>query len=91
MFENNVETLFEDMIRVRGKKFYEENMIHNCVKTQNQYISYVQASDFNNEYQVKIIVNKSNEIIRMECSCPYPNNCKHEYATILYIKNKCEQ
>ena len=43
---------------------------------------------FGKEYEVNIIMNKNNKIQKIECNCPYPNNCKHEYATILYIRDK---
>ena len=56
--------------------------------TNSKYISYVQGTNFSTEYKVIISVNKENEITDMECNCPYQSNCKHEYATLLYIRNK---
>lgn len=87
IFDDEIDTLFSDTIRYRGKDYFDNDMIHHCELCESKYISYVQGTDFSTEYKVVISVNKENEIINMECNCPYQNNCKHEYATLLYIRN----
>ena len=88
IFDGDIDTLFADTIRGRGKDYFDNKMIHHCELTNSKYISYVQGTDFSTEYKVFISVNKENEITDMECDCPYQSNCKHEYATLLYIRGK---
>ena len=38
--------------------------------------------------QFSIRVDENDNIKSMNCTCPYEANCKHEYATILCIRNK---
>lgn len=91
LFYGDIDSLFADMIIERGKDYFKNKMIHNCEKINSTYISYVQGTDFSTEYKVVISINKDNEITNMECNCPYKNNCKHEYATLLHIRNKYEK
>lgn len=86
--KGDIESLFSEPIIYRGKDYFESNMIHHCELTNSNYIAYVQGTDFSTEYKVVIAVNEENEIINMKCNCPYQNNCKHEYATLLYIRNQ---
>lgn len=88
LFDGDIDFLFADMIIERGKDYFENQMIHNCEKINSTYIAYVQGTDFSTEYKVVISINKDNEITNMECNCPYQNNCKHEYATLLHIRSK---
>lgn len=88
LFDGDIDTLFADTIRIRGKDYLDNEMIHHCELTNSKYIAYVQGTEFSTEYKVVILVNKENEIIDMECDCPYQSNCKHEYATLLYIRKK---
>lgn len=46
----------------------------------------VRGSNPYNDYKVEIKVDDNNNITSMNCTCPYEANCKHEYATILYIR-----
>ena len=85
---DEIEDLFETQIKIRGKDYYSNNMVYSCNKSLNKYTAFVQGTEFGKEYEVNIIMNKNNKIQKIECNCPYPNNCKHEYATILYIRDK---
>lgn len=88
LFDGDIDSLFADMIIERGKDYFKNHMIHNCEKSNSRYIAYVQGTNFSTEYKVVIFINKDNEITNMECNCPYQNNCKHEYATLLHIRSK---
>ena len=85
---DEIEDLFETQIKIRGKDYYSNNMVYSCNKSLNKYTAFVQGTEFGKEYEVNIIMNKNNKIQKIKCNCPYPNNCKHEYATILYIRDK---
>ena len=88
IYSNEIEDLFETQIKIRGKDYYSNNMVYSCTKSLNKYTAFVQGTEFGKEYEVNIIMNKNNKIQKIECNCPYPNNCKHEYATILYIRDR---
>lgn len=88
MYSDEIEDLFDVQIKIRGKEYYSNNMVYSCKKSQNKYTAFVQGTEFGKEYEVNITMNKNNIIQKIECNCPYPNNCKHEYATILYIRDK---
>lgn len=88
VYDGNIDTLFEKKIIDRGRDYYSSSMIHSCSKVDDKFVAFVQASDLNSEYEVKIYCDKKGNIEKMECDCPYPNNCKHEYATLKYIKEK---
>lgn len=90
MFDNKIDDLFESQIKMRGKDYYYKQMVYSCNETPNRYIAFVQGSDFAKEYEVKIEKNENGKIKSMTCNCPYPNHCKHEYATILYLRNSCK-
>lgn len=86
LFDGNLNELFTDLIIIRGKEYYKDSMVYNCVKTNNKYTAYVQGSDFDKEYIVEIDCD-GEKIVNMTCSCPYESNCKHEYAAIMYIRD----
>lgn len=76
---------FTPQIRNRGIAYYNEGKVLKCFKTTEGYISKVRGS-YGNEYVVKIINNEDG--YSMSCNCPYTENCKHEYSTIIAIANK---
>ncbi len=88
IFDDKIDDLFESQIKIRGKDYYHKQMVYSCNETSNKYIAFVQGSDFAKEYEVKIEKNENGRIKSITCNCPYPNHCKHEYATILYLRNK---
>lgn len=88
IYSDEVDELFEAQIKIRGMDYYSKNMVYSLSKSLKKYIAFVQGSEFGKEYEVNIIMNEENKIQKMECNCPYPNNCKHEYAVILYIRDK---
>lgn len=88
LLTDEIDDLFEPQIKMRGKDYYYKNMVYSCNETSDGYIAFVQGSDFAKEYEVKIEKNESGRIKAITCNCPYLNYCKHEYATILYLRNK---
>ena len=76
---------FAPQIINRGIAYYNEGKVLKCFKTSDGYISKVRGS-YGNEYVVKIT--SSEDGYSMTCNCPYSENCKHEYSTILAIENK---
>ncbi|MEG1009528.1 MAG: hypothetical protein RSF67_06940, partial [Clostridia bacterium] len=54
----------------------------NVFKDNNRYISTVKG---NYDYDVEVII--QDDDIKLSCSCPCIDNCKHEYATLLAIDN----
>ena len=88
LLADEIDDLFEPQIKMRGKDSYYKNMVYSCNETSDGYIAFVQGSDFAKEYEVKIEKNENGRIKAIKCNCPYSNYCKHEYATILYLKNK---
>lgn len=88
IFDDKLDDLFENQIKMRGNDYYHKQMAYSCNETSNRYIAFVQGSDFAKEYEVKIEKNENGKIKSITCNCPYSNHCKHEYATILYLRNK---
>lgn len=79
------EELFQSQIISRGKEYYEDGKVLSVYKSDYKYIAKVEGSDYE-EYNV--IIELKNGEIDMQCSCPYEDNCKHEYATLMAIDNK---
>ena len=79
--------LFTTDVISRGVYYYHNRKVYNCIKNGNTYTGYVKGSS-GNDYSVTITTNKHDDIEIMKCTCPYENNCKHEYATIMYIRDK---
>lgn len=88
IYSDEIEELFEPQIKIRGMDYYSKNMVYSLNKSLKKYIAFVQGSEFGKEYEVNIIMNEENKVQKMECNCPYLNNCKHEYAVILCIRDK---
>lgn len=76
---------FEDIIKIRGKKYYEHNKIEYVKKIENDYDYYalVEGSK-DNTYEVYI----NSYDCQGTCACPYSYECKHMYAVLLAIQNK---
>lgn len=87
LFYGNIDSLFSSIIISRGIEYYKDRMVYNCIKNEDIYTGYVQGSNPNDEYRVSIRVDEKDNIKSMNCTCPYEANCKHEYATIMYIRN----
>jgi len=86
--DDGIDEYFEPQIISRGKDYFSSNMVLSCVKNDNEYIGFVQGSEFLSEYKVKVKLGRDDLIEDLECDCPYEGYCKHEYATILYLRDK---
>ena len=86
--DDGIDEFFEPQIITRGKDYFSSNMVLSCVKNDNEYIGFVQGSGFTTEYKVKVELGRDDLIEEIECDCPYEGHCKHEYATILYLRDK---
>ncbi len=87
LFYYDMNNLFLERIIRRGEEYFENDMVFNVIKQADNYIGYVQGSNYDDEYEVLIKVDDDNNILEISCTCPYEGNCKHEYAVILYIRN----
>ena len=78
---------YDEVIFDRGLDYFNGKMVDEVKKVnKNKITAIVYGSD---DYNV-IVESKNNEVIYTECDCPYAcggNGCKHEVATLLYIKN----
>lgn len=86
LFNGELNTLFSPIIASRGKNYYEGNKVYQVGCFGDGYEAMVRGSDPYNDYKVEIKVDDNSNITSMSCTCPYEANCKHEYATILYIR-----
>lgn len=87
LFSEELDDLFKYQIISRGREYFNENMIYSYVHYANKYVTYVQGTKFGTEYEVEIEMDETN-VKKMKCNCPYEDNCKHEYASILYLRDK---
>lgn len=76
---------FAPQIIGRGVQYFKDGEVSKCFKTEDGYISKV-AGSYGEEYTIKI--KEVEDGLEMSCTCPYQDNCKHEYATLLTIDNK---
>ena len=85
LFSDDIDFLFAPQIVFRGKDYYKNNMIYSCIQANNKYIAYIQGSEFGKEYEVEIEIDGT-IVKNMKCNCPYQDKCKHEYATLLWLR-----
>lgn len=76
--------LFNETIKKRGFDYYKANKVIYCRRIHNKYVSHVYGS-YDNNY--KVIIEFVGNTLNLSCTCPCNFNCKHEYATLLAIKN----
>ncbi len=88
IFKKDIDKLFRNIIIKRGEDYYKDDKVSDIMKNNNTYTSYVYGTDINDLYEVTIKTDDKGNLIEMNCTCPYEDNCKHEYATILNIQNK---
>ena len=86
-YNNKNQRWFDDefayQIRKRGEEYYKNNHVKRCSKTSEGYIAIVKGRY--DDYIVRIYSNNYG-LLEMGCSCPYDDNCKHEYAVLLAIE-----
>ena len=69
-------------IRSRGEDYFEDDRVAYIEIEDDELRAIVQGSK-NYEVTCKILDGKVTELL---CNCPYPGTCKHEYATLLFLK-----
>lgn len=89
--DDDIDKLFNRQTKFRGRDYYENNMVMACIKEKNQYIGYVQGSKFSHEYKVTFNFRNSDIIESMNCDCKVQGYCKHEYAFLLYLRDKFDR
>lgn len=85
IFSDEVDNLFDKNMISRGINYFNNGIIDNLKKEEYNYYSTLKNID---NYHIRINLNEKNEIVSMNCDCPYEGNCKHEYAVILKIKEE---
>lgn len=73
-----------DTIYLRGKQYYESELVENAEQTNpGLWLAEIEGTDI---YQVEVKLN-GDEIVSWNCNCPYDrgNICKHVVALLLYI------
>ena len=73
---------FSPQIIARGVKYFNDGNVIKCFKMKDGYVSKV-AGSYGEEYTV--IIKEVEDGLEMSCDCPYHDDCKHEYATLLAI------
>ena len=86
--DEGIDNYFEQQIISRGKDYYTSHMVLSCIKNDNEYLGFVQGSEFTTEYHVKVKLGQEDLVEEIECDCPFEGHCKHEYAVILYLRDK---
>ena len=84
LFEDDIDELFEYIISVRGKKYYEEGRVQFLEKIDDRYFAVVEGSE---KYLTVINYNEEEQKMKVYCSCPCEFYCKHIYAVIMAIRN----
>ena len=73
---------FAPEILQRGKDYFNSGKVRVILNANNHVHASVQGTG-GKSYKVHLVFDGENKLVDMECSCPYPHNCKHE-AAVLY-------
>jgi hypothetical protein len=82
--KDKIDDIFRKDVIERGKKYYEEGHVTFLEKIDNKYVALVSGDK---PYLV-IIEEIDEDFTLIRCTCPCEYYCKHEYATLLAIKEK---
>lgn len=85
LLQEKYKCLFTPQIIFRGRDYFMKGKVAELYKDQDteSYMAKVEGSDYGVSYDVQIILEDSN--VKMSCTCPCIENCKHEYATLMAI------
>lgn len=78
--------LFSNAIIFRGRDYYNNSLVKKLYKSGNSYIAKVESNTSDNEYDVQVILDKDD--IKLSCTCPCVEHCKHEYAALMAIDDQ---
>ena len=70
----------------RGKAYFKNGKVRIILNTQNHVHASVEGSK-GQAYKVHIVFGNDGNVESMECSCPYPHECKHEAAVLLSLSD----
>lgn len=78
---------FRKVIQMRGREYYFGGRVASCIRAGENGTDYFAkvAGSCGNKYEVEVSI--AREGILVDCDCPCDFNCKHEYATLLAIRN----
>ena len=83
---SNKLTQFAPEIIARGKDYFKNGTVRIILNTQNHVHASVEGSK-GKAYKVHIVFGIDGNVESMECSCPYPRDCKHEAAVLLALSD----
>ncbi len=83
---SNKLTQFAPEIIARGKDYFKNGKVRIILNTQNHVHASVEGSK-GKAYKVHIVFGIDGNVESMECSCPYPHDCKHEAAVLLALSD----
>ena len=85
LLQEKYKCMFTPQIIFRGRDYFTKGKVAELYKDQDteSYMAKVEGSDYGVSYDVQIILEDSN--VKMSCTCPCIENCKHEYATLMAI------
>lgn len=81
---NYFDSDFSYTIKERGRGYYKNGNVLQCIKSENQYIAKVRGSM---ERPYNVFITLDDDYADYECDCPCDIPCKHVYATLLAIDN----
>ncbi|MBN2533141.1 MAG: DEAD/DEAH box helicase [Spirochaetales bacterium] len=77
------------LIYERGLHYYNKDAIKEFITDNRGIHAVVQDSVKNKSYNVDIILDENDEVIKAKCNCPYWSRCKHIAAVLIrYFNNK---
>lgn len=78
---------FDDIIKERGRDYYNRGNVLSCIKTDCAFIAKVKGS-MDSPYIVEVYYDCEDDYVELNCNCPCDFPCKHEYAVLLSINNR---
>ena len=85
LYSNKLATFAPEII-ARGKDYFKDGKVRIVLNTQNHVHASVEGSK-GKAYKVHIVFGNDGNVESMECSCPYPHDCKHEAAVLLALSD----
>lgn len=75
---------FESAVYNRGSGYYQSGRVLEVCGEFPDYSFTVKGSD-NHKYRGFFRLDENGDLARADCDCPYPHNCKHLAAALLYL------
>jgi len=86
---NTLSNSIDSVILDRGREYVSRGCVRSIEETENGV--YVAAVRGNGLYEVVIELDDDDEVLSLECDCPYDFGpiCKHEAAVLLELRDEC--